>query len=230
MSRALVLCLVVLVALCGCKKEPPPPPEKPPPPPPTTQELAVSIKACLEPLRTLTRDAPAGRGWGSGGTGAAGRLTNTVENKVVDCLKSEYQKNRGQQNGPEALTVVQRELEGIIRTARDQERWRLTLGCIHAFQAIAPNATKMDNLLTRCELHMKRPIVRLRGFFDDDEKGETYAFLEFTLRPSQEKHKERMRIGDRKHEVELLDFVGDKKGVRLEYLLIPGNVWEVLGP
>ena len=230
MSRTLALCLVILVAFCGCKKEPPPPPEKPPPPPPTAEELAVAIKACVEPLRALTRDAPAGQGFGAGGKGAAGVLTNPIEKQVVDCLKSEYQKNRAQENGAQALKMVQHELEGIIRIARDQERWRLAVGCIHAFQAVAPQSTKMDNLLSRAELHLRRPIVIVKGYFDDDEKGETYAFLDFTLRPSREKHQERMRIGDVMHEVKLLDFVGDKKGVRLEYTAIEGNVWDVLGP
>lgn len=230
MSRTLTLCFVILVAFCGCKKEPPPPLEKPPPPPPSPEELAIPIKACIEPLRELTRNAAPGKGWGAGGKGASGLLRRPVQKQVVDCLKSEYQKNRGKVNGPEALTIVQRELEDIIRLARDQERWRLVVGCIGAFKAVAPNSSKMDALLRRADLHMRRPIVRVRGFFDDNENNETYVFLEFTLRPSMKKYQERMRVGDEKHEVRLLDLVGDKKGVRLEYLPIDGKVWDVLGP
>jgi len=205
---------------------------------PSAEEIAKEIRQGLAPLYELLKSRSDGRGWGSGGTGAAGMLTMPVENQVVTALRASRQKHQSSENGREAIKMATHDIEDIIRQARDQERWRLLMGCIAAFEAISPGSTKMEHLKERAKLHRVCPIVRVKGFFDDEEMNETYAFLEVIKRfftkdgrlrdaPAETV---RARPGDEFHGVKLLGFVGDRRGVRLEYLAIPGNTWEVLKP
>ena len=232
MKRIAVLLALLTIAVAACWEEPPPPPppEVKAPPPPSPEEIAAEIRQVIQPLQALTVAARPGQGWGSGGTGATGMLTKPIEKQVVDGLRAARAKHQVTENGKIAITMVAHEITDIIKIGRDQERWRLVLGCIRAYKALEPTSIKMDTLMKRAELHERRPTVRIKGFFDDKETGDTYVFLEVMERPSRKLHKVEVRVGDEFHNVKLVGFVGNKRGVELEYLLIEGHTWEVLGP
>lgn len=227
MNRVLVLCLVATLVLCACPKPPPPPPAPTTKakPEPTPEEIAAQIRPALEPYRNLLR-----RKIGSAGTGAADGLSPADRKRVREELQAAKQKFQHTENGKQAIRMVTHDAEEMIRNARDQSRWRVVKECIETWRVLSPGSTKMDRVEERADLHLRQPRVTVKGFFDDDQTGNTYVFLEVTERPSNKRHDLRARVGEQFFHVELLDIVGDNKGVRLEYLLIPGTIWEVMGP
>ena len=103
--------------------------------------------------------------------------------------------------------------------------------CVYAF---AIDQEKPDSELGSAVT--KRPVVTIEGFFDDKATGETYAFLVVqvvdttTFNVNTEAKHVRVRKGEEFYNARLVDFVGDKKGVTLEYLKIPGSLWKVMAP
>ena len=227
MNRLLVLCLAATLVLCACPKPPPPPPPVAPkaPPEPTPEAIAAEIRPALEPYRNLLRQKI-----GPGGTDAAGGLSPGDQKRVQDELKAAKQKFQHTENGKQALRMVTHDVEEMIQNARDQSRWRIVKDCIETWRILSPGSAKMDRLEERTNLHLRQPRVTVKGFFDDAQTGDTYVFLEVTEQPSKKRHDIRARVGEEFFDVELLDIVGDNKGVKLEYLLIPGTIWEVKGP
>jgi len=227
MNRLIVLCLAATLVLCACPKPPPPPPPPAPKAPeePTPEAIAAQIRPALEPYRRLLRQKI-----GPGGTGAADGLSGGDQKRVREELKAAKQKFQHTENGKQAIRMVTHDVEEMIRNARDQSRWRIVKECIETWRILSPGSPKMDRIEERADLHLRQPRVFVKGFFDDEETGDTYVFLEVTERPSKKRHDLRARVGDVFFHVRLLDIVGDNKGVKLEYLLIPGTIWEVMGP
>jgi hypothetical protein len=147
--------------------------------------------------------------------------------KQISDARVKYQNT---ENGRQAIALITHDIEEVISKARDQQRYRLVLGMIEAYEVLAPGNTKMNRLKERALLHVNRPVVRVRGFFDDKEGNETYVFLEVQLMPSREIHQVKVRKGEEFYGLRFVDFVGNKKGVTLEYLAIPGTFWDVMGP
>ncbi len=232
MRNLLIVTMVVLacVSLTACTQAPPPKPATPPPPPdPTPEEVAAEIRPCIQPLGTLLQDS-GGKGAGEKGMGAQGGLEDAVKEQALNCLRTARSKHQVTEYGKAGLAIITHELESIISGARDQQRWRLVAGAIEAFEVLEPGNPKMNRLKERALLHINRPSVSVQGFFDDKQSGETYAFLDVMLKPSGEHVKVKAREGEEFNNIRLKDFYGDKKGVELEYLLIPGETWVVKGP
>ena len=220
MNRLLVVCLAATLVLCACPKPAPPPPPTPKAPPePTPEEIAAQIRPALEPCKRLLRQKV-----------RTGGLSSEDKKRVHDELKAAKQKFQHTENGKQALSMITHDVEAMIQNARDQSRWRTVKEFIDTWRILSPGNPKMDRLEERADLHMRQPQVTVKGFFDDEQTDDTYVFLDVMERPSKKHHDLRARVGDVFFHVELLDIVGDNKGVKLEYLLIPGTIWEVMGP
>jgi len=226
----LLLMMVLMLALQACQPAAPPPPaEPPPPPPPTPEEITAQIRPILEPMRALLRDTGE-VGWGTKGKGAAGRLSPEIEKQVLDALTAAKQQHQGTENGKAALNMITHDVEEIASQARDQDRWTLTMGAIKAFELLQPGNTKMNRLKERATLMCKRPIPHLKGFLDDKQTGETYAFIEVELLPDHELKQVKVRKGEEFYNLRFLDIIGNNEAVTLEYTLVPGNIRECKGP
>lgn len=216
------ICILVLVA-CSAPAPPPPAPENVPPPEPTPEELAAKIRPALQPLEAVLAQGKTAAGKSFG-------LSDDMRNKVVEDLKQAKQSNQGTDNGKEALKMVSHDLEEIAHKARDQERFALVLGAIAGLEVLGPIGETTTRLKERAELEVTTPRVELTGFFDDKATNETYAFLRVTLKPSEELKEVRVRKGEEFCNCRFVDFMGDKKGIIVEYLKIPGKTWEVAVP
>ena len=219
----LSMAVVLMLALQACQQAaPPPPPEPLPPPEPTPEQIAAEIRPILEPMKALLRDT------GSKESGA-GFLNPETEKQVLDALsaaKAQQQK----ENGKAALNMVTHDIEEIASQARDKELWHLTMGAIKAFELLQPGNTKMARLKDRAALWCKAPIAHLKGFLEDKETGETYAFIEVELLPSHEIKQRKVRKGEEFDNLRFLDTIGKNEGVILEYTLVPGHTHEFMGP
>ncbi len=231
MRKIAIVCLALMFVVCACEPAPPPPPPAPPPPPPPSpQEIAAEIRPCLGPYQALVTTTVPGQGTGSGGQGAFGSLSAEQQKQTFDCLAAAKSKHQVTENGKEALGVITHELEDLIKVARDQHRWKLVLGCIESHAALAGPSEKYKRLKEHAEKELRRPVVRVKGFFDDEDNKQTYVFLQFELKPSGEVIQERMRVGEEKHMVKFLEIIGNRKGVRLEYTELPGTIWDAMAP
>jgi hypothetical protein len=217
-GRGPAACVVLLIViLClGCQQQAPPPPPTPAPPPqPSPEKIKGEIDAVLAPMQAALANP------------AAVPYTDELKKSVLGGLQTAYTKNRASENGKQALAMVASDLETIISKARDAKRWGLVLGAIEAYEILSGGSTKMNRLKERAQLYLNRPVVTIQGFYDDKEKNETIAFLQVKL-PNNKVKSVQKKPGDEFEGLRFLDFVGDKKGVRLEYLAIPGDTWEVM--
>ena len=101
---------------------------------------------------------------------------------------------------------------------------------IDGYEILSPGDKKFDDMKTRVQLHVNRPEVVLQGFFEDVDKKQVYALLEVTLHPSNEVKKLHVRKGEEFEDLRLVDIVGDLRGVKLEYLKIPGEFFTLMQP
>jgi len=217
MKKCLPVVLLLAFLCLGCQEQAPPPPPTPPPAPEKTAEkIKEEFMVALAPMQGLVADPP------------VGGFSDDMKKKVIEDLKKARTANQTSVNAPQALEMVTREIETIISTARDRKRWRLVMGAIEAYEVMSPGTTKMNRLKDRAKLYLSRPTVTVKGFVDDKETKDTFVFLEVTLHPSEEVNSIQVRIGEEFFGVRLLDIVGNKKGVQLEYLAIPGDTWDVM--
>ncbi|MCX5758729.1 MAG: hypothetical protein NTU83_09550 [Candidatus Hydrogenedentes bacterium] len=227
MRKMLALSALCILLLAACSAPAPPPtPVNLPPPEDTPEQIATKIRPALQPLETIVAQ----------GKGAAGRgMTNEIRNKLIADLKVAKQQNQGSENGKQALKMITHDLETIIQKGRDQERFGMVLAAIAGYQELEPLGVTMQRLKDRAEQEVMRPFVTVKGFFDDKATGETYVFLDVklvdaNLQRSPVAQSVRVRKGEEFYNCRLVDFVGDKKGVTLEYLKIPGTMWNVMVP
>jgi len=164
------------------------------------------------------------------GSGARGVLRDADKELVLAALREAEAKHRGTEAGRQALKQLGHEITEMIQQAREADRWRLVLVGIEAYEVIAESTPRLDRLRKRALIHFNRPRVTVKGYFDDLVMGESYAFLQVALRERNEVHMVQVRPGDEFLDLHFIDFVGDKKGVRLEYLKAPNDTYEVMGP
>ena len=124
--------------------------------------------------------------------------------------------------------MLTNDLEAIISKGRDMKRWKFVLGAIEAYDVLSPGNTKMNRLKERATLFVNCPRVTIQGFVDDKETKEVYAFLEVELMPSHEKQTVHAKVGEEFLGLRFQDIIGDRKGVRMEYLAIPGFTFDAM--
>ncbi len=224
------LALVVLVS--GCSEPPPPPePENLPPPEPSVDQIYGELKGTIAPFYEPFKT----RGW----------ISPKNQTEVVTKLKSLKAKYTAMQNGRAALGRFEGDVQALIKRTRDEERWRLLIGCLKLFEVLRPGslsdpAERYSKLMARAELMMQRPHVAVRGFFDIE--GEMYAFLDVTHRTTKEVESHRVREGEEFYAqvdpvtgqpgpaiLRLVRIIGDRQAVELLYIPV-NDTWELLGP
>ena len=217
MKKCLSVALLMAFLCLGCQQQAATPTPTPAAAPEKTPEkIKEEIMATLAPMQSVIANP------------AAGGFTDDMKKSLIEGLQKARSANQASENGKQALAMVTHELEAIISTARDQKRWRLVLCAIEAYEVMSPGTTKMNRLKERAKLYLSRPTVTVKGFVDDKDTKDTYVFLDVTLHPSEEVNSVQARVGEEFFGVRLLDIVGNKKGVHLEYLAIPGDTWDVM--
>ena len=208
---SLVLTLTVLGA--GCKEEPPPPPKEEKEPEPTPQEIYNQIKGKLGAYYQAFQQK--------------GAIPQDTE-QAVSALKSAKMTHTATENGRQALSMVQRDIEKMVKWARDEERYRWVKEAIKLYKVLEPGSERYKSLERRADLMLARPKVSVKGFFELN--GDLYAFLQTTDPESGEVNQHKIREGEEFAEVlRLIRIIGDSQAVELLY--IPANdTWVVKGP
>jgi hypothetical protein len=217
MRKCLVLAvLICLLGLACGQQTPPPTPTPPPPPEKTAEQLYAEIKPALAPAEAVLAETP-----------LPGGFTPEVKALLMEGLQKARTANQGSENGKQALSMLTRDIESLISKARDLKRWKAVMGLIEVYETMAPGTTKMNRLKERAQLYIDRPNVVLKGFVDDKQSQDTYAFIEVTDKKTGETKQMQVKPGEEFFGVRLQDIVGNQAGIQLEYLAIPGETWEV---
>jgi len=211
----LLLLLLVVLLVPGCAEPPPPEPQKPElPPEPSPEQIRGELKNAVQVL------------WqpldGGGGIG-----TDTRK-QAVDNFRAQKGKVPSSDNGRKALSLIQRDIEELVRKGRKEERWQPVKGGIEIYKILQPGNDRYDKLEERADLMLKRPKAFLRGFFDVE--GELYAFIEVEDGETKVRTRYEVREGEEFHGIlRLVRIVGNQQAIEVEYLPLH-TTWEVKGP
>lgn len=210
-------CVLMAGIFSGCNQAPPPPP---PPVVPTgpqsKQEVLGLVLPALAPLQNIL-SMPAG----------TGGLSDTDRAYVMSQLRDSVAKYGNLPFGREALREVGYKIAEMGKQASTQERWRLALSCVDAFDILQMESLTVSRLGDRAKNMMEQPTVRVRGFLEDKEKDSLYVFLELVNRKTGEIEKVQAREGEEFEGIRLLKVVGRNQKVRIEYIKIPGLIFDV---
>ncbi len=215
MRQSVIILLASLAMLAGCEAKKPEPPPAEVPPEPTPQEIFNNE---LQPILSLL--------WGPLRGGPV--YDDAQRAEAIAKLGPLKAKHSATENGRIALSNFTREIEALIREARNANRWRLVKGGCMAYAVMQPGSDRYQKLEERADLMLARPRVAIRGFFDTN--GELYVFLEVTDPVTGETTNYRVREGEEFHGVlRLVRIVGRNKAAEILYIPV-NDTWEVLAP
>lgn len=156
-------------------------------------------------------------------------LTEEARAQATAAVREVRKKHEGSEEGRAAMAAFGHEITENLQQARDADRWRVVLALIDAYEIVTGEMpTRMVRLRERAQIHCDRPVVEVKGFFDDLATGDSYVFLRLRDRTSGEVHVVQARVGDEFHNLKLLKIIGKKRGVELEYLKIPDETFRVM--
>lgn len=210
-----VLC-ISLVVFSGCKdlSKPVEPPPVEPVGPQTKEEVYALISPAIIPLRNTLPPNPPG-------------ISDFEREQVMTTLRNAIVNYGSLSFGQDALRDLGYEIMEIARQGSDAGRYKLVLVCIDAIELLAMESHLLTRLGDRANVIVEQPIVRVRGFLDDHEKGDVYAFLELIERRTGEIEKVEARVGDEFNNLRFVRIIGNNKSVLFEYLRMPGLFFEV---
>ena len=210
----LVLSLLVVFVVAGCGEKAEPVPEKAPEPEKTPEQIVDLIKKDMAPLAAAA---------GGGG------FSEKDKQDVIGKLRTDKATYQAKENGVIALERIASEMEGVIKAVRDAGRWKLVLSCLEIYDVLQPGSAKYQRLKSMAELQMKKPKVKLKGFFRDVASNEqVYAFVQITDPVAGKVYQEQMREGEEKYGIRFNRIIGNQQGVEFEYLAIPGDYFQAM--
>lgn len=201
--------LLGALALTACQEEAPDP-ETIAPPPPTAGELANEIRqGYSSQIQAVTN---------------RGHLTPQMMNEARNGLLQKTNAVRGEENGPQAIQVVTWELADEASEAYVRKKWGLCLLAGSLFQSLERNDTRLNRIMERSDLEIRRPIITNLSFMTVD--GDTTVFVRGRMFDGST-FNERVSVGDNFLGLRLERIVGRQKGVRVQYLAT-GQIYDVM--
>ena len=221
MRRFLVLTVLVAFGvsmngmLTGCEKKPPTPPPTvtQAPPEPSPEEIAGKIRTeALAPVVAAM---------------ALGKISPQVRTKLVDDLTKARSANQATENGKKALNLISSELENVVNKAKAEGKWDVVLAGVAGYEVFNPDSAGMKRVKEQAEIQGKKPIVTLKGFMSEKKDNRVYAFLSVEDPMTGTKKDVQVAEGEEFEGLRFNKVIGDQRGIELEYLAIPGDMFEV---
>ncbi len=152
--------------------------------------------------------------------------------RMVEALASVMDIYKGTENGRRAMARIADEVRQLIRDARDADNWELVDQGTDIFGVFRRDELFMSFYSDLAEVRLNVPKVKLHGFFEDQEKDQTYAFVEVRIHGSNEVRRLQVRPGEEfleaPYTLRFDEIIGKNRGIRLEYLAIPGYYFKVM--
>ncbi len=197
--------LLVLTLLAGCAPEPEPEPEEEEPPPPSAGEIASDLRGAYSSVQQQYMRAGA-------------RVPEDAKERALQDLRSVRNEYRNTENGPEGISRAAGDIEDMIREANDREAWSLVVFGVEALKVLEPDNERFDRYADRAQLQLDRPQVEIRGFYTDQETGQTMAFLEVYLPAEDRRERVQVAPGEEFLGLRFDEIIGRNRGIRFEYL------------
>ena len=223
MKKFLVLTIVAAFLfslggmMAGCeKKEPEPKPtENQPPPEPSPEE--ISNKIITEALGSAVMGAV-----------ASGKVSPEVRAKLVEDLTKARSANQTSENGQKALNIVSGKLEEIVMKAKTERQWDVVLLGIAGYEVFNKDSATMKRIKEQADLESKKPIVVLKAFMTDQKSNRVFAILQIQNQMTGEVKTVNISEGEEAEGLRFNKVIGDNRGIELEYMAIPGDMFEVM--
>lgn len=227
-SNAILLVLLLVFSLAGCK---PKNSEKLTSAQQTQSvSLLTEMRQNLSPMLSQVISTPNVVGYGENGTGAQTFLSDADRDKCLAYLRQVKAQHASTPEGEAALMQLGVDFRQLADQARAQGRWRLVIAAIEATTILDPLRKDLESLRARAQAYVDRPDVVIGGFMEDGKSGQVYAFLTVTLHPSGEEKNVHARKGDEFYGLRFVDIIGDLRGIKFEYLKIPGEFYSIMRP
>jgi len=204
----------VLAAVVSCAPPPPPPPPPEAAGPKSAEEVYALVSPTIQPLRAAASNkqtviSPADRDL----------MINQLGQAVAQYGNTDF--------GRQALARLGQEISDLALEFSKQERYRATLVCLDAYNVLNMSSALLNRLGERAEKMLAQPAVRARGFLEDKQNGDLYAFLELLDRKTGKIKTIQLREGEESDRIRLLRIIGKNRAVRIEYLEIPGLIVDI---
>ncbi len=187
---------------------PPPPPELPPPTQPLPEEIASEILVGLESLDGLA-------------SFEAG-ITLEVREQLIAHLKTAKRRHGNTEWGRQGLARAARQLEDRMEAARENMHTDLVLLLCDLIEVLDPDSTKLPRFREWAQIQLRRPHVRIVGWFEFEEPAygdeEIYVLLDVYVPATGERMRPRVQEGEQFLGLKFHRIIGRKRGIVLEYL------------
>ena len=183
------------------------------------EEILAEMRPILAPLRQVV----------VGGKEGTIGLDDTTRQQVVTSLTNSVTQYSAMQTAKQAFGELSREISGIAVEGAEQERWRLVEACVDVHEILNMDSVLLGRLDERAKTMLARPKIAVKGFLDDNEKGDLYVFLELMDRTTRRVKTVTVREGEVIDDLRIVEIVGRNNAVRIEYTRIPGLIFQVKG-
>lgn len=204
----------VLAAIISCAPPPPPPPPPEAAGPKTAEEVYALISPIIQPLRASARSQQV-------------VISNAERDQMIYQLGQAVAQFGQTDFGRQALARLGQEIAELALEFSRQERYRATLVCLDAHNVLNMSSALLSRLGERAEKMLSQPAVRARGFLEDQQNRDLYAFLELLDRKTGKIKTIQLREGEESDGIRLLRIIGKNRAVRIEYLEIPGLIVDI---
>ncbi|HOZ46163.1 MAG TPA: hypothetical protein PLO37_07260 [Candidatus Hydrogenedentes bacterium] len=188
-------------------------------PKPSVEEIYGHVRPGIAPLDQVVAQG-------------ALNIDDAAKAQVMNAIREAMRLYSEDDNGRIALARVADEVRQTIRDARVANKWELVLSGTEIFSVFRRSEFFINFYTELAMKELARPQIELKGFMDDHEKNTTYIFLDIRVRGEDESVRMQVREGeeflDPPHTVRLDRILGKNRGVRLEFLEIPGYTWDVM--
>lgn len=185
----------------------------------SSQAVYAHLKPILQP-------------WEDVAAANADALPPETRQGLFDALAAAVSLYQNDDNGKIALAHLADDARDLIRTARRNEKWQLALDGTDVFGAFRKNEFFLRFYREMAQNQLARPEVSLRGFLEDIPNKTLYAFVDVRIPGSNKTLSLQVRPGDEflepPHSLRFVEVIGANLGIRLEFLLIPGDTFDVL--
>ncbi len=223
MRKATILLTVMAAMWAGCK----PPPEVkeakiPEKIPLTKAEVLAELRPTIEPLREVLHPTA---------TGARHPGISNANREIMMAAVRDAQLKYGSEPfAKEAFQELGAEVIEIAKASSQESRWRLTAACIDVHEMLQLESARMRQLDKRAQQNLSSPKITVKGFVVDEDRDETYVYLDLADRQTGEVRTMMVREGEEKFGLRILEIIGANSAVRVEYVPVPGLIFEVEGP
>ncbi|MDQ1257802.1 MAG: hypothetical protein QG656_2408 [Candidatus Hydrogenedentes bacterium] len=159
-------------------------------------------------------------------------IDDAAKAAVMDQLRTAMSLYGETVNGRSVLADQADDMRQLIREARRAGRWRLVNAGTDIFEVFGRSEFFKTFYREMAQDELARPDIVLKGFLDDGEKKDVYAFLEVHYRDSKKVENLQVREGEEfledPYTLKLIKIIGKNRGVTIEYYGIPGYTWDVM--